>query len=335
VKRQYSGTLGKIGNCQITLSVHAVGERGTLPLGWRLYLPEEWCDDLPRRQKAKIPDEVCFRTKPQLAGDLCEQAVSWQLPTAPILADSAYGDDAGFRSRLAQQGLEYVVAVRAETSVYGPETSFAVPPRNGRTGRPRSVARPDRRSQSVRALAERLPPLAWQTLRCRTTPTGEDLASRFAFVRVVATNPVRSRYQPPRQEWLIIEWPSDADAPSDYWLSNLGEDEPPERLARLARLRWTVELDYRQLKGELGHDHYEGPATAASTTTPRSSPARTPSSPRSACAREPGGWPNAAAGRAATAARPALLGRPLPHLPTTRRPRPARALLPPRVTKSY
>ena len=151
-----------------------------------------------------------------------------------------------------------MVAVRAETSVYGPETSFAVPPRNGRTGRPRSVARPDRRSQSVRALAERLPPLAWQTLRCRTTPTGEDLASRFAFVRVVATNPVRSRYQPPRQEWLIIEWPSDADAPSDYWLSNLGEDEPPERLARLARLRWTVELDYRQLKGELGRDHYEG-----------------------------------------------------------------------------
>src|SRR6476646_5428540 len=64
VKRQYSGTLGKVGNCQITVSVHAVGGRGTLPLGWRLYLPEEWCDDLPRRQKAKIPDEVCFRTKP-------------------------------------------------------------------------------------------------------------------------------------------------------------------------------------------------------------------------------------------------------------------------------
>jgi len=72
VKRQYSGTLGKIGNCQITLSVHAVGERGTLPLGWRLYLPEEWCDDLPRRQKAKIPDEVCFRTKPQLAGAMAD-----------------------------------------------------------------------------------------------------------------------------------------------------------------------------------------------------------------------------------------------------------------------
>jgi SRSO17 transposase len=113
VKRQYSGTLGKVGNCQITVSVHAVGERGTLPLGWQLYLPEEWCDDLPRRRKAKIADEIGFRTKPQLAGDLCEQAAGWQLPTAPILADSAYGDEAGFRGRLAQLELEYVVAVRA------------------------------------------------------------------------------------------------------------------------------------------------------------------------------------------------------------------------------
>ena len=87
VKRQYSGTLGKIGNCQITVSVHAVGERGTLPLGWRLYLPEEWCDDLLRRRKAKIPDEVRFQTKPQLAACLCEQAAGWELPAAPILAD--------------------------------------------------------------------------------------------------------------------------------------------------------------------------------------------------------------------------------------------------------
>ena len=258
VKRQYSGTLGKIGNCQITVSVHAVGERGTQPLGWSLYLPEEWCDDLPRRRKAKIPDEVVFRTKPQLAGDLCEQAAGWELPAAPILADSAYGDDAGFRNRLAQLELEYVVAVRAETSVYGPETSFTVPPRAGATGRPRTVARPDRRPESVRALAERLPRRAWKTLPCRTTPAGEEVTSRFAFVRVVATNPVRNRHQPPRREWLIIEWPEHAERPSDYWLSNLTENEPAERLARLARRRWTIELDYRQLKGELGLDHYEG-----------------------------------------------------------------------------
>ena len=258
VKRQYSGTLGKIGNCQIAVSVHAVGERGTIPLGWSLYLPEEWCDDLPRRRKAKIPDEVVFETKPRLATGLCEQAAGWQLLAAPILADSAYGDDAAFRSRLAQLELEYVVAVRAETSVYGPETGFAVPQSKGSLGRPRTVARPDRKPESVRALAERLPHRAWQTLACRTTPAGDEVSSRFALVRVVATNPVRNRNQPPRWEWLIIEWPQNAKAPSDYWLSNLAADQPHERLARLARLRWQVELDYRQLKGELGLDHYEG-----------------------------------------------------------------------------
>jgi SRSO17 transposase len=258
VKRQYSGTLGKIGNCQITVSVHAVGEQGTLPLGWSLYLPEEWCDDLPRRRKAKIPDEVMFATKPELAVSLVEQAAGWEIPQAPILADCAYGDDGGFRLRLQALYLEYVLAVSAQISVYGPETLFAVPERNGSVGRRRTVARPDRRPESVRALASRLPATAWQTLPCRTTPAGEHVSSRFAFVHVVATNPVRNRHQPPRREWLIIEWPEGAQAPSDYWLSNLPEDEPPERLARLARLRWTVELDYRQLKGELGLNHYEG-----------------------------------------------------------------------------
>ena len=258
VKRQYSGTLGKIGNCQITVSVHAVGERGTLPLGWALYLPEQWCDDLPRRRKAKIPDEVVFRTKPQLAAGLCAQAAGWEVPAAPILADSAYGDDAGFRTDLHDAELAYLVAVRAETSVYGPETTFAVPQRKGTTGRPRAVARPDRKPESAHVLAQRLPAEAWTTLPCRTTPAGEEVTSRFAFVRVVATNPVRNRHQQPRWEWLIIEWPQGTETPSDYWLSNLAEDEPPERLARLARLRWTIELDYRQLKGELGLDHYEG-----------------------------------------------------------------------------
>ena len=258
VKRQYSGTLGKIGNCQITVSVHAVGARGTLPLGWSLYLPEEWCEESERRQKAKIPASVVFETKPRLAAGLCAQAVGWELPVAPILADSAYGEDTAFRTNLHESRLEYVVAVRAETSVYGPETSFAVPERTGTTGRPRTVARPDRKPESLRAHAARLPARAWKTLPCRTTAVGEDVSSRFAFVRVVATHPVRTDCLPPRQEWLIIEWPPGAEAPSDYWLSNLPANSERERLARLARLRWTIELDYRQLKGELGLDHYEG-----------------------------------------------------------------------------
>jgi SRSO17 transposase len=258
VKRQWSGTLGKIDNCQITVSLHAVGTRGTLPLGWALYLPEEWCDDLPRRQRAKIPDEVGFRTKRELAAALAERAAAWEIPRAPVLADAAYGDETALRTGLHASGFEYVVAVSPNVGVFGPETSFAVPERQGATGRPPSVARPDCKPESPRALAERLPAAAWQSLPCRTTPAGEHVQSRFAFVRVVAAHAVTRDHQPPRREWLIIEWPEGEDAPSDYWLANLAEDEPRERLARLARLRWTIELDYRQLKGELGLDHYEG-----------------------------------------------------------------------------
>ena len=258
VKRQYSGTLGKIGNCQIAVSVHAVGERGTLPLGFALYLPEEWCVDRERRRKAKIPEQVVFQTKSQLAASLVERASGWRLPAAPILADCAYGDNTAFRTGLHSLEREYVLAISTQISVYGPETTFVVPTRQGPRGRPQTVARPDRKPESVRALAERLPATAWQTLPCRTTPAGDDVKGRFAFVRVVATHPVRADHQPPRQEWLLIEWPADAEAPSDYWLSNLPADTDPERLARLARLRWTIELDYRQLKGELGLDHYEG-----------------------------------------------------------------------------
>jgi len=258
VKRQYSGTLGKVGNCQITVSVHAVGARGTLPLGWSLYLPEEWCNDRGRRRKVKVPDSVVFRTKPQLAASLAEEAAGWEIPTAPIIGDAAYGDDTAFRTRLAVLGLDYVLAVSPNVGVFGPETSFAVPARKAATGRPRTVARPDRKQESLRALAERLPSDAWQTLPCRTTPAGEELTSRFAFVRVVAAHAVLRDHLPARCEWLIVEWAEGEDAPSDYWLSNLPEDESRQRLARLARLRWTIELDYRQLKGELGLDHYEG-----------------------------------------------------------------------------
>jgi SRSO17 transposase len=258
VKRQWSGTLGKIDNCQVTVSVHAVGQRGTLPLGWRLYLPEEWCADELRRARAKIPAAVEFATKPELTGGLIEQAANWQIPLAPILADQAYGDDTDFRTRLHGLALEYVLAVGVQTSVYPPGTSFAVPDRKGTTGRPRTVARADREPESLRALAKRLPARAWKTLPCRTTPAGEDLTSRFAFVRIVAAHPVRRDHRPPREEWLIIEWPPTEEAPTDYWLSNLPANTPRERLARLARLRWTIELDYRQLKGELGLDHYEG-----------------------------------------------------------------------------
>jgi len=146
--------------------------------------------------------------------------------------------------------------VGSATTVYGPDTVWAVPAQRVPGERP-TKQRPDRQHESVLELARRLPAGQWSTIAYRDRADGQIASSRFATVRVVAAGPVR-RHKAPRWEWLIIEWPEGEDAPSEYWLSNLPTDSEPERLARLARLRWQIELDYRQLKGELGLDYYEG-----------------------------------------------------------------------------
>ncbi|MDQ3675545.1 MAG: IS701 family transposase [Actinomycetota bacterium] len=259
VKRQYSGTLGKVGNCQIGVSLHAVGVRGTVPLGWALYLPEEWCEDEQRRAKAKIPAEVAFKTKPELGTELVEQAAGWEVQKAPVLGDAAYGDNTELRERLDAAECEYVLSVCAETAVFGPGSAFAVPERKGTSGRPRGRLRADRKPKAIAALVTGLDEEDWQTVAFRDGPGGEPLTSRFAFVRVRAAHRWQKGFAAePREEWLIAQWPPGADEPTDYWLSNLPADAAPERLARLARLRWKIELDYKQLKGELGLDHYEG-----------------------------------------------------------------------------
>ena len=257
VKRQYSGTLGKTGNCQVTVSLHAVGPRGTVPLGFRLYLPEEWCADRERAQKAKVPDSVEFATKPTLGGELAVRAAGWEIARAPVLGDQAYGDDSKLRARLDQDGLEYVLSVSSTTTVFVAGARFEIPPAKPGAGRPPSVPKADREHTQVKTLAASLPAKRWKKVTYRDRD-GEDICSRFAFARVIAARPITEQRLAPREEWLIIEWPEGADAPTDYWLSNLPANTPHQRLAHLARLRWMIELDYRQLKGELGLDHYEG-----------------------------------------------------------------------------
>jgi SRSO17 transposase len=266
VKRQYSGTLGKTGNCQIGVSVHAIGSKGTVPLGWALYLPEDWCQDSERRRKAKIPSEVVFKTKSELGVELVERASGWDVPRAPVLGDHAYGGNTWLRDRLDQAGCEYVLSVGPDTKVFEQGTVFGVPPRKTNGGPAPTRLRPDRKPQSIGALIGRLGEDSAQTLSFRDGPKGEPVTSRFIFARVHAAHQWRGDQVkwregaevPPREEWLIAEWPEGEDEPTDYWISNLPADTEPERLARLARMRWKMELDYKQLKGELGLDHYEG-----------------------------------------------------------------------------
>ena len=266
VKRQYSGTLGKTGNCQIGVSVHAVGGRGTVPLGWALYLPEDWCADQQRRRKAKIPAEVEFKTKPQLGVELVQRAAGWGVPKAPVLGDHAYGENTWLRDRLDQAGCQYVLSVGPTTKVFAQGTVFAVPAKKKEAYRPHTQLHPGREAEPIGELIGRLRSDGAQTVTFRDGPDGEAVASQFIFARVHAAHGWRQDQRkwregaqvPPREEWLIAEWPDGHDEPTDYWISNLPADTEPERLARLARMRWKMELDYKQLKGELGLDHYEG-----------------------------------------------------------------------------
>ena len=266
VKRQYSGTLGKTGNCQIGVSVHAVGKRGTVPLGWALFLPEDWCEDSERRRKAKVPDEVSFKTKSELGVELVCRASEWDVPRAPVLGDHAYGANTWLRDRLDEAGCEYVLSVGPDTKVFEQGTSFAVPPRKTKGGAAPTRLRPDRGAQPIGELIGRPGTDSAETVTFRDGPDGEPVTSRFIFARVHAGHQWRKDQVkwregaevPPREEWLIAEWPQGEDEPTDYRISNLPADTEPERLARLARMRWKMELDYKQLKGELGLDHYEG-----------------------------------------------------------------------------
>jgi SRSO17 transposase len=266
VKRQYSGTLGKTGNCQIGVSVHAVGGRGTVALGWALYLPEDWCADEQRRRKAKIPAEVEFKTKPELGVELVERTAGWDVPKAPVLGDHAYGENTWLRDRLDHAGCEYVLSIGPTTKVFAQATVFAVPAKKNKAHRPHTQLHPDRDAEPIGELIGRLRSDRGQTVSFRDGPDGEAITSRFIFARVHAAHGWRQDQRkwregaqvPPREEWLIAEWPEGHDEPIDYWISNLPADTEPERLARLARMRWKMELDYKQLKGELGLDHYEG-----------------------------------------------------------------------------
>jgi SRSO17 transposase len=184
VKRQYSGTLGKIGNCQIGVSLHAVGSKGTVPLGWALYLPEEWCKDKERRRKAKIPEEVVFKTKPQLAADLAVRAAGWTITKAPLLGDQAYGNNTELRDRLHGEGLQYVFSVAPEMTVFTSQTAFVAPePRSG-PGRRSTHPRPDRDPEQVGALIAQLGEKQLKTVTFRDGPDGRPRKSRFMFVRV-------------------------------------------------------------------------------------------------------------------------------------------------------
>lgn len=259
VARQYCGMLGKQDNCQVAVSVSLACEEGSLPVAWRLYLPHEWADDAARRDKAGVPVDVRFATKPQIALQQLETLLSEGAPRHCVLADAGYGVDTAFRLRLSELGLPYMVGVTSAVVVWPPGVEPLPARRYSGKGRPPVMPRRTARRQptNVKTLAKALPASGFQTISWREG-TNETLSSRFAALRVrrAGGNSGRARLQP--QEWLLIEWPAGQDEPTKYWLSTLPEDAALNDLVNAAHLRWRIERDYQDLKQEVGLGHYEG-----------------------------------------------------------------------------
>lgn len=286
VARQYSGTLGKTANCQVAVSVHLVNEHASCAADWRLFCPQSWDDQAladpvaaararRRRERAGIPGEVRHREKWRLALDMItgmtgtggwgvlDQAGAAGSARPVVAADIAYGDNALFREQLTAAGWPYAVAVKGGTTAHD---GGAVPQARpyGGLGQPPKPAYPTPPAtvrQHAIAHAAQARPVTWRhgTKTSKDNPAAA-MASWFLAIRVRPA----SRHIPRLADrsfpacWLLAEWPPGADEPTGYWLSTLPEDTPIEQLVRLAKIRWRVEHDYRELKTGLGLDHFEG-----------------------------------------------------------------------------
>lgn len=262
VARQYCGQLGKQDNCQVAVSLTLGNEHYSVPVGYRLYLPKEWGVDQKRRAKAKVPADIEFATKPEIALGLIDAALASGHAPGMVVADAGYGIDTAFRDQLSAKKLRYAVGVTSVVSVW-PEGVTPLPPApwSGQGRKPKLLRR-DAQHQPVSvkamamALAMALKPRQWKQVTWREG-TNQALTQRFAAVRVRCAQPAAGG-ELRAQEWLLIEWPKGDAEPLKYFLSTLAANTPLQELVRVTKLRWRIERDYQELKQEFGLDHFEG-----------------------------------------------------------------------------
>jgi SRSO17 transposase len=241
VQRQYTGTAGKVTNCQIGVSLSLANGSAHVPIDFELYLPESWANDPVRREEAHIPDEVIFKTKPELALQMLERAAREDLPGKIVLADADYGKDPQFRATVRMHGFDYALGIHSTTNVWCVN----------RAGKRRGDA------LMASALAAELGPKSGRRVTWREG-TARKLSGRFTFRRVkVAQDDGLDPASRP-VEWLMIEWPADADSKPKFYLATLPARMSKAGLVRLLKERWRTERVYQELKTELGLDHFEG-----------------------------------------------------------------------------
>ena len=238
VQHQYCGQLGKQANCQVVVTLSIANHDASLPIAYRLYLPQEWAEDAARRNKAHVPEAIAFKTKPQIALEQIRKACAAGVPRGVVLMDASYGSNSALRTGVSALALTYVAGIVSTVKVR------ATPDHDARE-----------RRMSVKELALSLPKHAWRTITWREG-SADRLRSRFARMRV-RTAPIR-RAAGRAEETLLIEWPEGEAEPTKYWLATLDQDISFRHLVDIAKMRWRIERDYQELKQEIGLGHYEG-----------------------------------------------------------------------------
>ena len=242
VARQYCGQLGKQDNCQVAVSLSVSNDHASLPVAYRLYLPEMWVKDPERRAKVGVPDDIEFKTKPQIALEQIEWGVSTGLPRGVVIADAAYGVEARFRTRIGELGLTYALGVKSTTTVWAPGT-LSKPPKPY-SGRGRRSVRPvhdeANKPAGVEQLALQLPAVDWRTITWRQG-TNERLSGRFARVRVRSADARDVATEKIREEWLLTEWLEGEEKPTKFWFSTLDETVTFAHLVHVVKQRWRIE----------------------------------------------------------------------------------------------
>ena len=248
VSHQYCGQLGKQANCQVAVTLSLANRHASLPVAYRLYLPKAWAEDDDRRAKVGVPEEITFKTKPQIALEQIRWACEVGLPGNMALVDAGYGHDSKLRAGITELGKRYVAGIQPQTLVWKPGKRPSRAPKKGQRDAPDTI--------SVKDLALGLRARAWHIIQWREG-SNEWLSSRFARVRVhVASG--HERPSEPAKEWLLIEWPEGEKEPTKYWLSTLPGNIAFRDLVDAAKLRWRIERDYQELKQEIGLGHFEG-----------------------------------------------------------------------------
>jgi SRSO17 transposase len=242
VQRQYTGSAGKIANCQLATSLSVATRTEHLPIDFELYLPTSWTEDAARRREARVPDWVVFQTRPELALEMIRRAVADGVPPGVVLADCAYGSSRAFREGIRALDLHYIVAVDQQTVV------AVIDKHHGRGDQVIGVR--DLAFKIARARGFR---------RCTWRKgTKVDLSARFALRRVVPAYNECKGIDNREPLWLLIEWRDGETEPANYFFASLNSRMTKKQLIRLAMQRWRTERVYEDLKGELGLDHYEG-----------------------------------------------------------------------------